>query len=156
MKKDNNSNGINKNILLAFILVPVLVAFGVVAGYYFTSADQAGGESVFAKEQEEKEAITVPLEEFLVNMKSSSGKMNYVRMEISLSGTSEDFEETVNANLAKVRDAVIHNMYSRTSDSIFEEKEGMFALKNSLKNRINETLGDEFVKEVYITNIVMQ
>ncbi|WP_028273851.1 flagellar basal body-associated FliL family protein [Atopococcus tabaci] len=154
MKKEN-SNGVNKNILLAVILIPVLVAVGVVAGYYFTSADQAGGESVFAKE-EEKEAITVPLEEFLVNMKSSSGSMNYVRMEITLSGTSEEFEETVNANLAKVRDAVIHNMYLRTSDSIFEETEGMTALKNTLKDRINDTLGDDFVNEVYITNIVMQ
>lgn len=153
--KEKKNNEINKNFLLAIFLIPVLVAVGVMAGHNFTSAEQAGGDVAFAKEEKEEE-ITVPLEEFLVNMNSSSGRSNYVRMEISLSSTEEEFETIVHTNLAKVRDAIIYDLYSRTSDSVFEEEKGMFALKNSLKNRINETLGEDLVKEVYITNIVMQ
>lgn len=153
MKSEKTKQGTNKTLLLAIIVVPLLVALGVVAGHYFTSSDQAEEDTVFAKEEEE---VTVPLEEFLVNVNSSSGRSRYVRMEISLSSSEEDAEETINNNLAKVRDAVIYTLYSQTTESVFEEKDGSFALKQLLKERINETLGKEVIKEVYITNIVMQ
>lgn len=153
MKPENKKQGINKGMIVAMIFIPILVAIGVVAGYYFTSAEQNPDETVQA---EEKEEITVPLEEFLVNMNSDAGRIRYVRLEMSLSSHEENIQEVIDVNLAKVRDAVIYTLYTQSSESVFEEKEGSFTLKNELKNRINETLGDELVHEVYITNIVMQ
>lgn len=155
MNSEKESKRINKGTLLMFLFIPVLVAVGVIAGSYFTSTGMTEGDTVLAIKENEEE-FTVPLEEFLLNVRTENNINRYVRLEISLSTEQEESIEVIDSNLDKIRDTVIHAINTQSTDTIFEEQDGSVSLKNLLKERINQALGDEVIKDVYITNIVMQ
>lgn len=145
----------NRNVLLLIIAVPLLVAIGVIAGSYFTggSPQIVNGNN---EDSQEIEEVTIPLDEFVLNLEPTSNVNRYVRMEISLSTTHEDGVTEINENLEKIRDKIIHTMSKQTAEAIFDDENGTFVLKDLLKKSINDVFDEELINEVYITNIVMQ
>lgn len=153
MASNQKKNGLNKNILLLVILVPLLVVVGMFAGYYILSpGDQ--GDGVKAEEELDEEAV-VPFEEFLVNLNPSSNTNDYVRMTIALGTKHERGEEIIETNLEKIRDAVIYTTNRQTRDTLYDEKGGL-VLKGTLVEEINEVLGLEVVSNVYVTEFIVQ
>lgn len=152
MNKDKK--GFNKNILLIVLAVPILVAIGVIAGTYLVKDPQvvSGNET----EEETFEEISVPLEEFVLNLEPTDKASYYIRLELSLSSTKEDGEEIINSSLDKIRDVIIHTVSRHSIEEIFDEETGIITLKESLKTALNNAFEDEVIHEVYITNIVMQ
>lgn len=152
MNKDKK--GFNKNILLVILAVPILVAIGVVAGNYLANDPQvvSGSET----EEETFEEISVPLEEFVLNLEPTNNVSRYIRLELSLSSTKEDGEETINSSLDKIRDVIIHTVSRHSVEEIFDDETGTITLKDSLKKALNKAFEDEVIHEVYITNIVIQ
>lgn len=146
--------GQGKWIILSVVLVPILIAIGVVAGGYIFSDDPV---SAFNLKKEEAQEVTIPLEEFLVNLGTEgSSRSQYLKLELSLSSQKEEAEGIIESNIAQVRDAVIFVIHKKTGDDLFSETDGAFALKEELKTTINATLDDEIVEEVFITNMLMQ
>ncbi|MEY8291424.1 flagellar basal body-associated FliL family protein [Carnobacteriaceae bacterium 52-44] len=152
MNKDKK--GFNKNILLIILAVPILVAIGVVAGNYLANDPQvvSGNET----EEETFEEVSVPLEEFVLNLEPTNNVSRYIRLELSLSSTKEDGEETINSSLDKIRDVIIHTVSRHSVVEIFDDETGTITLKDSLKKALNKAFEDEVIHEVYITNIVIQ
>lgn len=152
MNKDKK--GFNKNILLVIIAVPILVAIGVIAGNYLANDPQvvSGSET----EEEIFEEVSVPLEEFVLNLEPTNNVSRYIRLELSLSSTKEDGEGTINSSLDKIRDVIIHTVSRHSVEEIFDEETGTITLKESLKKALNKAFEDEVIHEVYITNIVIQ
>lgn len=152
MNKDKK--GFNKNILLVIIAVPILVAIGVIAGNYLANDPQvvSGSEN----EEEIFEEVSVPLEEFVLNLEPTNNVSRYIRLELSLSSTKEDGEGTINSSLDKIRDVIIHTVSRHSVEEIFDEETGTITLKESLKKALNKAFEDEVIHEVYITNIVIQ
>lgn len=153
MASNQKKNGLNKNILLLVILVPLLVVVGMFAGYYILSpGDQ--GDGVKAEEELDEEAV-VPFDEFLVNLNPSSNTNGYVRMTIALGTKHERGEEIIETNLEKIRDAVIYTTNRQTRDTLYDER-GRLVLKGTLVEEINEVLGLEVVSNVYVTEFIVQ
>lgn len=155
MDNENKKKGINRNVILIILAVPILVALGVVAGSFLSDPDMQWIKSNEAKAETLTEE-TVPLEEFVLNLEPANNLNRYLRMEVSLSTTQEEGVETIDSNLDKIRDIIIHTVSSQSAEEIFDDETGTFALKNLLKTSINDTFEDEVIHQVYITNIVMQ
>lgn len=152
---NEKNKGFNKNILLSILAIPILVAVGVIIGGYYIK-DNAQMVSGSEEREEAFEEVSVPLEEFVLNLEPTSNINHYIRFEVSLSSTKENGEEIINSNLNKIRDEIIRTVSSQSVDEIFDDESGTILLKDLLKQAINETLEDDVIYEVYITNIVVQ
>lgn len=135
------------------IAVPILVAIGVIAGNYLANPEM----SASGNEEEEKiEEVTVPLEEFVLNLEPTNNVNRYVRMEISLSTIEENGVELIEGNLDKIRDSIINTVSRQTVGDIFDEEVGTSNLKDVLKESLNTEFEEELIHQVYITNVVVQ
>lgn len=152
---EKKKKGLNKNVIAMIFIIPLLVAIGVVAGTYFANAETPLiGES--KAEDEPIQEQTVLLEEFVLNLEPGNNTGRFVRLEVALSTTQEEGLETIESNLDKIRDVIIHTVGMQTIDELFSDQNGTLALKTLLKKSINDTLDEEIIYDVYITNIVMQ
>ncbi|WP_423189153.1 flagellar basal body-associated FliL family protein [Alkalibacterium sp. f15] len=144
-------------ILLISGLVMTLVFAGVGIGvFFFSGPEDETFISRFTSEAEASES-SIPLDEFLVNLNSESAKNQpVVRMEITVTSLNEDANEIIGTEIAKVRDAVIHTVSNQSAESMFDEAEGHFLIKNEIKAKINQALDAEIVEDVYITDILLQ
>lgn len=152
---NEKNKGFNKNILLGILVIPILVAVGVIIGGYYVK-DNAQIVSGSEEREEVFEEVSVPLEEFVLNLEPTNNINRYIRFEVSLSSTKEDGEEIINSNLNKIRDEIIHTVSRQSVEDIFDDESGTIMLKDVLKKSINEALDDEVIHEVYITNIIVQ
>lgn len=153
MKKNNNSIGINKNILLVLVMVPILIALGVVIGNYLSNADVVTAEFENKKETLEE---TVPLDEFVLNLEPTGNVNRYIRLELSLSTTHENGVEAIDKNMDKIRDVIIYEVSRQSVEKVFLDENNDFALKSLLKNEVNKVLNEEIVHQVYIRNLIIQ
>lgn len=135
--------------LLLLIIIPLFLLIGGGATYLaLTSEDGFLGVGGV----QEPEEVHIPLEEFLVNIEGGS----LVRMEMSVSSYEEGAEEQINKNIAKIRDAAIYILSNRPAADFYAEEDGEFTLKQEIKDRMNQSLDEGIIEEVYITNILMQ
>lgn len=143
-----------KQKLLLIVLMPLLVIGGVFLGLFVSSKRLDQPLIVF---EDKKADITVPLEEFLINLDPTESKREkFVKISLSLHSSEKKADEVIAQNLDQVRDAVIYVIHKKTEDTLFEETEESFLMKEELKSRINEALETELIDDVYITDILMQ
>lgn len=147
MAQNDSTN--RRGRLFLLILIPIVLLIGGGATYLVLTSED-GFLSIGGVQ--EPEEVHIPLEEFLVNIEGNS----LVRMEMTVSSYDENAEERIGEEIAKVRDAVIHVLSNRPASDFYEEEEGEFILKHEIKDRINQSLGEEVVDDVFITNILMQ
>lgn len=161
MAQEINVTKQNKGLKVAVIglLLLTMLGTGVALGGLFFANQAEGSPSFWSRFSKEEEVVevTVPLEEFLINLRGESQRgQPIIKMELSLSSLHEDSADIVATELAKVRDAVIHVVSSRTSETILEEVDGEFVIKDDIRNRINQSLGEDIIEDVYFTNILIQ
>lgn len=144
----------NKNIILGVISVPLLVAIGVISGNYIANPNMIAAS--VNEEVEVSEEVTVPLDEFVLNLEPMHNVNRYVRLEISLSTTKEDGEVFLKENTHKIRDAIISTVSRQQVNDIFDQEVGTSHLKDLLKEAINKEFEEEIISQVYITNVVVQ
>lgn len=158
-QNNENKKGKGKGFKLILFggIVLVLLVLGVGIGMFLFSG--AEGETVmsrFASSAEASES-SIPLEEFLVNLESDMPKSQpVVQMQITVTSLHEDATEIITTDIAKVRDAVIHSVSNQSVETIYDEAEGHFIIKNEIKERINQALNEEIVEDVFITDILLQ
>lgn len=153
MKNKKEKKGFNRSFLM-ILAIPILVAIGVLVRSYLD-----GSTSIFRGDEMEETAVpevTVPLEEFLLNLEPSNNSHNYVRLEVSISSIHKDGEETINENVDKIRDSIIHTVSRLSIQDVYHEEAGTGKLKSILKESLNNLFDDPIVHDVYITNIIVQ
>lgn len=139
----------NGKSMIAIIVLSLLIV--VIGGGYFVFTSE-NGVLGFGGEQEPVES-SIPLEEFLINTEDDT----MVRMEMTVTSYENDAEEFITADIAKVRDAVIHAVTNQPAEEIYATtEEGEFVIKDEIRQRINHSLGEEMIDDVLITNILMQ
>ncbi|MDZ7835776.1 MAG: flagellar basal body-associated FliL family protein [Alkalibacterium sp.] len=147
---------VSKLVIIAGVIGLLLVAGIGIGGFLFAGPDGETFYSRFTSEAEASESA-IPLEEFLINLQSNDSRNEpVVRMELTVTSLNEEAPEIVGAEIAKVRDAVIHTVSSQSAESLFNEEEGQFIIKDEIKVKINQALNAEIVEDVYITNILLQ
>lgn len=155
MKSEQVKTAKGKKKLVIVVIILLAIVIGVVGSYGFTSGKATEIIKGFSKE--EVIESTVPLEEFLINLDSSeSSTKNFLKIELSLYTTKEGADQLINANVAKVRDAIISVLRKKNVNDVFKEEEGKLVLKKELMEAINKKLDTDVVEDIFITNIVTQ
>ncbi|MEG2254773.1 MAG: flagellar basal body-associated FliL family protein, partial [Vagococcus sp.] len=104
-----------------------------------------------------KDEVSVPLEEFLVNLADNKeGETSYIRIEISLLTNNAKNAEIIESNKDLIRDSVINKLRQKEANEILADKNGVNNLKEELRDQINKDYGSALVREVFITNLVIQ
>jgi flagellar FliL protein len=142
-------------IVVGVVLMLLFAGIGI-SGFVFADQTDESFISRFTSETEASE-VSIPLEEFLINLSSDSTRSQpVVRMELTLTSLDEKAEEMLASEIAKVRDAVIHVVANQNIETIYNEEEGHFLIKGEIKDKINQSLEKELIEDVFITNILLQ
>ena len=94
------------------------------------------------------------LDTFMVNLGDQGGK-RYLKTKIVLEYGSEAIGKEMITRLPQLRDIVLLLLSSKTLDQI-QDMDGKIALRNELMARINQTLQQGHIKNLYFTEFVIQ
>ena len=153
----------NKLPILLVLIIAVLAIGGSVGGTLIANkflsvkstetAEQKDGTS---SKISEDEAI-VAMDEFLVNLAQGKAKnQQYIRIKISLLTRNSKDSENLTKNIAVARDSVVNILRQKKAEDILSAADSVNNLKKQLKEAINTEYGTDIVKEVFITDLVIQ
>ena len=138
-------------ILIIIILLIVVLLLGGFIYLQVTDTTIADIMESFNKEEQ----LTMSLDEFLVNLKSPANMRNYLKVKISLMYTDSSKTEMLTANTSKIRDIILDNLRGRGYEDV-TTNEGIDALKKDIIEDLNNSFEEPIIKEVYITDIIVQ
>lgn len=165
-----------KNKKKLFIIIGVVVAVLIIGGVgaFFAlspknapvaegtegeaSSEGAATDGEETKDTEEgaedAEAVGAlfPLETFIVNLQI---KGSFLKTDIQLELKSAEDATVAEESLPRLRDIIIQVLSSRTAPEILTN-EGKMALKDEIKQSINDIMGEDKVIEVYFTEFIIQ
>lgn len=144
-----------KKIWIWIVIVFLAILIGAIVSFGFNSGKAQAIISDLSKE--EVVEITVPLDEFLINLDSgTSVKKNFLKIELTLHSSKEGAEEKLTSNIAQIRDSVISVLRKKTEDTVFKEEDTKLLIKEELIEAINSKIDEDLVDDIFITNIVTQ
>ncbi|HCM88656.1 MULTISPECIES: flagellar basal body-associated FliL family protein [Vagococcus] len=158
-EKKDKKKSIKSIILIIVIAVVGVIAgtVGTIIGNKFTHKTEPKTEVLEVEKKYNKDEVSVPLEEFLVNLAEGQDKeTSYIRIELSLLTSSSKNAEIITSNNEVVRDSIINKLRQKDSASILADQNGVNKLKEELRDQINKDYGSALVREVFITNLVIQ
>lgn len=139
---EKGNSGSSKTIL---VIVTAITIFALISGAVFFGYTAA---------KKPKEA-NLKLEEFLVNL-SDDGKAKYLKVNMFLGsdGKNKDLQKELTAKVPQIRDCINNTL--RTKKSTDFTTEGEARLKEEIIVKINETLSNGKVADVYFSSIIVQ
>lgn len=141
-----------KGKLLLIVVLAAVVLVGGAAGAYFFVFSKGGDGS--KKEATKAEGVNFALEPFVVNLMDQGGT-KYLKVSVQLELAKPELTEKAKMKTAQLRDAIITVITNKTSDELIAP-EGKLLLKDEIKQRANQILGEGSVINVYLTDFVMQ
>lgn len=184
LPENNDTGGKAKKrsgLKVFIILLVLLLLLGVIAGaswWLFLRSNatfkhllEGGGNPGTSQEQSDntnkkeggKEGLSkdpipllkpVSLPSVTVNLADPSGN-KYLRLGMDVELSSEEAITNLLTQSARVRDAIILLLSSKTSDELVSA-EGKVLLKNEVASRLNQILGEPRVVRIYFTDFVIQ
>lgn len=151
--KEKKPLDISKIVIIALL---ALILFLTAAILFFVVSDN-DGESILPTFQtkEEDGENTMLLEEFIVNLKESGKIKHFLKITMALMYTDTDQTEVIEANINKIRDSIIESIRTYTYEDLLKD-EGTGQLKKEMIVNVNEVLGQEIIKGIYVTDIIVQ
>ena len=151
--KEKKPLDISKIVIIALL---ALILFLTAAILVFVVSDNEG-ESILPTFQtkEEDGENTMLLEEFIVNLKESGKIKHFLKITMALMYTDTDQTEVIEANINKIRDSIIESIRTYTYEDLLKD-EGTGQLKKEMIVNVNEVLGQEIIKGIYVTDIIVQ
>jgi flagellar FliL protein len=145
-----------KGKLLIILLAVIVLLAGVAVGAYFFlfSKNQEGEKAVFSKKTQEASGVNFSFEPFVVNLMDAGGT-KYLKVSIQIELSDAKFIEKAKNRTPQIRDAIIILITNKTSEELITA-EGKIILKDEIKQRANQILGEGTVLNVYLTDFVMQ
>ncbi len=138
-----------KGLLIVIIILLLVIVVGIVGGFFLiTKMMNNSGERKIVEE-------VMTLDESIVNLKDPSLK-KYVKytLAITYNAKNKDIVEDLNSNLYKIKDGIIVIFQNKTPQEI-EGSGGVDILREEIKAKINEILGDNQIESVYFTNLLI-
>lgn len=140
----------SKNMILIIIIVVAVLAGGTGAFFFFTKSK--------AKEKKEEtkaeEGVMFALEPFVVNLSDQTGN-RFLKISVQLELAGPLMMEKAKGKTPQIRDAIITLLTNKTSEALMSP-EGKLQLKDEINIRGNQILGENSVKNVFLTDFVMQ
>lgn len=145
---------------IIMILLVLLLGGALGAAYFLGFFDNflGKGDAESAKAKQEQSSVAaaprVQLPTFLVNLYDPLGR-RYISMDIELELISPAVAQEIEAQNARIRDALILLLTSKTYSEL-STQEGKHILRNEILDRINQILTGPKVVRVYYINLVIQ
>jgi flagellar FliL protein len=148
MSSEANASG-SKKKMLPIIIGVVLLLVGLALG-----KSVLGGKPAKGKEKPKVEVgVTLPLDEFLVNLEGDGD--HYLRTTVALGIKKGLSEEEAKEHVAPMRDAVLSILSTKSLAELSKAK-NKEAMKDEIKKKVNESLGEDLVVKVYFTALATQ
>jgi flagellar FliL protein len=159
------------SLLVVIIVLLILIIIGGVGTYFYMQEDTnkvaltPKDTTVIMptinklEEGEDVEKISqigplYPLDPFTVNLVSEKGSI-YLKIKLDLELSVKELQNELDAKNAVIRDVVIRILTSQTYEDISSDS-GKEAMLDEIANKINAMLEDGYIKNVYITEFVVQ
>jgi flagellar FliL protein len=137
--------------MMMIIIIVVAAVVLAVVGFVVVPKFMGGGDK---KAEVKDEGVMFTLEPFVVNLNDAGGP-KFLKVSIQLELANATLMDKAKAKAPQIRDAVITLLTSKSSESLFPP-EGKLQLKDEINARMNQILGTGSVKNVYLTDFVMQ
>lgn len=139
----------NKKIILIVLILLILIGGGTFTGTYLYMSKNKTAEPVVIKEG------FIEIGEIFVNL-SDSGAKRYVKLNISVSydKSNKDLASEIEDKKIVIRDVSNYYIKSRTAKDFNPENE--MILKSELISKINQKLTSGVLKDLYISEIIVQ
>lgn len=158
------NKGMNKTLII-IIAVVVLLAGGGGAAYFFLAggddanvAETSAEAPEVAAEEEEREAIYLPLDPaFVVNFEHN-GSIRYLQLSLQVMSYEQAVIDKVEANMPAVRNTLILLFSGQNFDEL-STLQGKEALRLKVKEAIQEVVHfkkGQTLNDVFFTGFVMQ
>jgi len=108
-------------------------------------------KGVFQSEEEH----TLLLDEFILNLQTENKSKSYLKIEVALMYKDKKAGQLVETNVNKIRDIVLNNLRKKTPTEMLNVKD-TDQLKDEIKDSVNDALGQDVIKDVYYTNLIIQ
>ena len=152
---DGSAETVGKKKPVMMIAIVGVILLAIIGTFLVTKQVAAKGKGEAAKKHVEHGPV-LTLDEFLVNLSDNSGDhFLKVTVGVELNKDKGATDESMKDKTAMIRDAVVTSLSSKTRDDVSTTK-GRDKLKDEIKKRINDELGDSFIQGVYFTNFVTQ
>lgn len=103
----------------------------------------------------EKAKPVTSITNIVTNLADPGGK-RYIRLSVDFDFANDDAaQEFAEKYQARVKDAILTLLWSKTSEEL-STVDGMLAFRTELQNRVNQIIGQGAVKQVFITDRVIQ
>ena len=137
------------------MMIIIAVAAVVILAVGFFVVQKVSAKSKHEVKKVEKGPV-LTLDEFLVNL-ADPGSDHFLKVTVGLELNKEKGKtpETMKEDTPQIRDAVLSSLASKTRDQVGPQA-GREKLKEEIKKRVNEALGEDDVQGVYFTNFVTQ
>lgn len=158
-----NSSGKKKRIILIVAILLVLLIAGIAVYFLFskkTPPPQVNtpqqqvemGQPVIDNEADIGPMLTIT--EFIVNIISEDGN-HYVKASLSLEMNNDEVMEEAGKRMPQIRDAVLLLISNKTFEEL-QDLQGKKQIKAEMKSKINSFLTTGRVKNIYLTDFVVQ
>ncbi|HQA04468.1 MAG TPA: flagellar basal body-associated FliL family protein [Thermodesulfovibrio thiophilus] len=139
---------------LIIIIAVIVLAVGAAGAYLLLVKGSTDKKGIIAKDSKNAITVNFALEPFVVNLMDQSGS-KYLKVSIQIELSDARLLESAKNKTPQIRDIIITLLTNKTSDELITP-EGKLLLKDEIKQRINQILGDNSVVNVYLTDFVMQ
>lgn len=152
MEKENKVEKKGKTKLIIIILLVVIVAVVAIAAFFIVTDKSLGDLKTMFQSDEE---FTILLDEFVTNLQSPESGKRYLKIQVALMYKDKKNTPKIESNTSKLRDIIVNDLRERTAEEILEvEKTGV--LKENILTKVNDSLGEDIIREVYFTNLIVQ
>ena len=150
------------NKLLIVIAAVFLLMMGMMGAGFFmlwskmnmVQQPVATEEAVAEEVQENSIGPLFPLNTFIVNLADKDSK-RYLRVKIEMELTNEEAEQEVEKRLPQVRDNILMIIPTRTFEDL-NSAGGKIELRDELLSKLNALLMENYIKNIYFTEFVIQ
>ncbi len=141
--------------MMTFVLMPKLQQAVANPGPAPTEPSKASGEKNSGKHGAPSSGkMSVSLDKIIVNVAGTMGT-RYLMTKITLVGTTSDFENLIKDNKDQLLDLASSTLRGKTINDL-EKPGAVNQLRTELLSIINNALGANLVKEVYIPELAIQ
>ncbi len=153
--------GGGKKKLIIIIVAALIILLGAGAGGYFfflkkkpPSEEDAQQQELVQAPDEGEIGPMVEIKEFIVNI-IGEDSAHYVKASLTLELSNEEVSEEANKRMPQIRDAVLLLIGNKTFEEL-QDIQGKKQVKAELKSKINSFLRTGKVKNIYLTDFVVQ
>ncbi|PIE59706.1 MAG: flagellar basal body protein FliL [Desulfobulbus propionicus] len=160
--KEKEGGGGKKKLVIIIVAVLVLLGGGAAAYFLFLKKEPPAAE----RGNEQTEMIEasalddndigpmVNIDEFIVNI-IGEDSAHYVKASLTLELSNEGVMEEANKRMPQIRDAILLLIGNKTFEEL-QDLQGKKQVKAELKSKINSFLKTGKVKNIFLTDFVVQ